>query len=92
MVIGPAAILGLSTHTQEQWDAAVREPISYMAIGPAFGTGTKDTGYTAVGLDVVARASAAAAAAGPADRGDRRHHHRQRGVGNRCRRGVRGGD
>ena len=64
LVIGPARILGLSTHTPEQWQAAVREAISYMAIGPVFGTGTKDTGYTAIGLDVVARASSAAAANG----------------------------
>jgi thiamine-phosphate pyrophosphorylase len=63
-VIGPSPILGLSTHTPAQWDAAVREPISYLAIGPAFGSGTKDTGYTARGLEVVARASAAAAARG----------------------------
>jgi thiamine-phosphate pyrophosphorylase len=63
-VIGISPILGLSTHTPEQWEAAVREPISYMAIGPAFGTGTKDTGYNAIGLEVVARASAAAAASG----------------------------
>jgi thiamine-phosphate pyrophosphorylase len=63
-VIGPAAILGLSTHTPEQWESAVREPISYLAIGPAFGTGTKDTGYRAVGLDVVGQAAAAASAQG----------------------------
>ena len=64
LVIGSAPILGLSTHTPEQWQAAVREPISYIAIGPVFGTGTKDTGYTAVGLEVVSRASTAAAANG----------------------------
>lgn len=63
-VIGKTAILGLSTHTPTQWDAAVREPVDYIAIGPAFGTGTKDTGYAAVGLETVRRASAAAAAAG----------------------------
>jgi thiamine-phosphate pyrophosphorylase len=63
-VIGAHALLGLSTHTKEQWDAAVREPISYMAIGPAFGTGTKDTGYAAVGLGVVRQAADAAAAHG----------------------------
>jgi thiamine-phosphate pyrophosphorylase len=63
-VIGASAILGLSTHTQEQWDAALREPISYIAIGPAFGTGTKQTGYDAIGLGVVRAASDAAAAAG----------------------------
>jgi thiamine-phosphate pyrophosphorylase len=60
-VVGDAAIVGLSTHRQEQWEAAVREPISYMAIGPVFGTGTKDTGYEAIGLDTVRRAVAAAA-------------------------------
>lgn len=64
IVIGASPILGLSTHTPDQWEAAVREPISYLAIGPAFGTGTKHTGYAAVGLEVVARASAAAAAKG----------------------------
>lgn len=63
-VIGSSAILGLSTHTREQWEAAVGEPISYMAIGPAFGTDTKNTGYTAVGLDTVRQASAAAAVHG----------------------------
>ena len=63
-VIGASPILGLSTHTPEQWEAAVREAISYLAIGPAFGTGTKATGYAAVGLEVIARASAAAKACG----------------------------
>jgi thiamine-phosphate pyrophosphorylase len=63
-VIGDSPVLGLSTHTKEQWDAAVREPVSYIAIGPAFGTGTKDTGYAAVGLDVIRRASSAAAERG----------------------------
>jgi thiamine-phosphate pyrophosphorylase len=63
-VIGTTAVLGLSTHTTEQWEAAVLAPISYMAIGPAFATGTKNTGYRAVGLDVIRAASAAAAARG----------------------------
>jgi thiamine-phosphate pyrophosphorylase len=62
VVIGDAAILGLSTHTRQQWESAVREPISYIAIGPAFGTGTKATGYDAVGLGVIAAAARAAAA------------------------------
>jgi len=60
-VIGTQAILGLSTHTQEQWERAVNEPISYLAIGPVFGTGTKDTGHQAIGLETVRRASKAAA-------------------------------
>ena len=59
-IIGAAAFLGLSTHTKEQWDAAVEEPVSYIAIGPVFGTRTKATGYDAVGLDVVRQASSVA--------------------------------
>lgn len=64
VVIGNDAIVGLSTHTAEQWNAAVRAPISYMAIGPAFGSGTKDTGYQAIGLGIVAAAAATAREAG----------------------------
>jgi len=63
-VIGDEPLLGLSTHTRDQWERAVRAPVSYIAIGPVFGTATKDTGYTAGGLQVVRDASAAAAAQG----------------------------
>jgi thiamine-phosphate pyrophosphorylase len=63
-VVGAEAIVGLSTHTPEQWNAAVREPVSYIAIGPVFGSTTKETGYSAVGLSTVAQASTAAAARG----------------------------
>ncbi len=63
-VIGAAAILGLSTHTRDQWERAVCEPISYMAIGPVFGTGTKNTGYHAIGLETVSRAAQAASQKG----------------------------
>ena len=38
-------------------DAALHEPVSYVAVGPVFGTRSKDTGYDAVGLDLVAAAS-----------------------------------
>lgn len=63
-VVGTRPVVGLSTHTPEQWVAAIKEPITYIAIGPVFGTGTKDTGYHAVGLDTVRRASTAALASG----------------------------
>ena len=53
--------IGLSTHTSRQIAAAAREPIDYLAIGPVFGTGTKDTGYRAVGLGMVAEAARNAA-------------------------------
>lgn len=62
-VVGPSALVGLSTHTEAQVVAAVGEPVSYLAIGPVFGTRTKDTGYEAVGLDAVRRAARAAHAA-----------------------------
>jgi thiamine-phosphate pyrophosphorylase len=61
-IVGPHAIVGYSTHTIEQVRAACSEPVSYIAVGPVFGTRTKNTGYQAVGLDLV---SAAAKAAGP---------------------------
>jgi thiamine-phosphate pyrophosphorylase len=55
--LGDAAIIGTSTHIVEQIDRAVREPLSYVAIGPVFGTKTKDTGYNAVGLEMVGAAA-----------------------------------
>ena len=55
--LGPAAIIGFSTHTVAQVEGALTEPISYIAVGPVFGTATKDTGYSAVGLDLVSAAA-----------------------------------
>lgn len=51
--LGPDAILGVSTHDWAQFARALREPASYIAIGPIFGTRTKDTGYARVGIDLV---------------------------------------
>jgi thiamine-phosphate diphosphorylase len=62
-VVGDAAILGLSTHTSPQMEAAVREPVTYVAVGPVFGTSSKQTGYDAIGLDGVRGAARRAAAA-----------------------------
>ena len=60
--LGPDAVVGFSTHSIPQVDAALREPVSYVAVGPVFGTSTKDTGYEAVGLDLVREASRMAGA------------------------------
>jgi thiamine-phosphate pyrophosphorylase len=57
LVVGDGAIVGLSTHTESQLQAALLEPISYAAIGPVFGTSTKNTGYEALGLDKVRAAA-----------------------------------
>lgn len=56
-LLGEAACVGLSTHTGEQVDAAVTQPIDYLAIGPVFATATKATGYDAVGLSRVTAAA-----------------------------------
>jgi thiamine-phosphate pyrophosphorylase len=63
-VVGAQAVVGLSTHTLEQVHHAVREPVSYLAVGPVFGTRTKDTGYDAIGLALLREAAAIAGAAG----------------------------
>ena len=55
--LGPNAVVGFSTHTVVQFEAAVQEPVSYLAVGPVFGTTTKETGYNAVGLNLVASAA-----------------------------------
>jgi thiamine-phosphate pyrophosphorylase len=56
-LLGPDAIVGLSTHTDLQVDDALGRPVSYVAVGPVFGTGTKVTGYAARGLSIVRYAS-----------------------------------
>jgi thiamine-phosphate pyrophosphorylase len=54
---GPDVLVGLSTHTVAQIEAGLREPVSYLAVGPVYGTATKETGYAAVGLDLVREAA-----------------------------------
>jgi thiamine-phosphate pyrophosphorylase len=56
-ILGPDATVGLSTHTREQVDGALQTSASYVAVGPIYGTATKDTGYGPRGLDLVRYAS-----------------------------------
>lgn len=63
-IAGPDVMVGLSTHTDAQLGDALRAPVSYVAIGPVFGTRTKDTGYDALGLGAVTRAATVTRAAG----------------------------
>jgi len=56
-LLGEQAIVGFSTHSVAQVKAALPQPSSYIAVGPVFGTRTKDTGYEAVGLQLVAAAA-----------------------------------
>ena len=62
-IVGSDALVGFSTHTEAQIDAATTLPVNYLAIGPVFGTATKQTGYAAVGLDRVRYAVEAVARA-----------------------------
>jgi len=57
-IAGHGAIVGLSTHTRAQVDAAVDQPVDYIAVGPVFQTRTKETGYEPRGLELVAYAAA----------------------------------
>lgn len=57
-ILGPAAIVGVSTHDEVQIDEASRSSATYVAVGPIYSTATKDTGYTARGLDLVRYAAA----------------------------------
>ena len=59
-IVGDAALVGHSTHTESQVDAALADPISYLAIGPIYGTATKSTGYDPLGVEGVRMAAARA--------------------------------
>ncbi|MBI5153594.1 thiamine phosphate synthase [Candidatus Poribacteria bacterium] len=52
-LIGPDRLLGFSTHNEEQVRDALRRPIDYVAVGPVFGTTTKDHPDPATGLELV---------------------------------------
>jgi thiamine-phosphate pyrophosphorylase len=57
-VVGAEAVVGVSTHDAAQIAAAAHTSASYIAVGPIYGTSTKDTGYSARGLDLVRAARA----------------------------------
>ena len=52
-------IIGVSTHSLEQAKEAEANGADYIGFGPIFGTVTKNTGYTARGLEMLARIRAA---------------------------------
>jgi thiamine-phosphate pyrophosphorylase len=54
-VAGPAALLGFSTHNEEQLLAAEAAPADYLAFGPVFPTRSKQNPDPVVGLDTLRR-------------------------------------
>lgn len=59
-IVGPSAIVGVSTHRGVQVEAAVEAPVDYVAIGPVFATSTKERPDPVVGLEGVRGAVAIA--------------------------------
>ncbi len=55
-MIGSDAILGVSTHSPEQLQEADSTSANYLAIGPVFGTSSKENPDPVVGLDGVRQA------------------------------------
>jgi len=58
-ILGPEAIVGLSTHSEKQLAASAEQPVDYVSVGPIWETPTK-AGRPGVGLGLVEHAAAAA--------------------------------
>jgi thiamine-phosphate pyrophosphorylase len=58
-LLGPEAIIGLSTHSEEQIAASAEAPIDYISVGPVWETPTKE-GRPGVGLELVSHAARSA--------------------------------
>jgi len=54
-LIGSDAVVGYSTHNESQLLAATKEPADYLALGPIFGTSTKENPDPTVGLGELRR-------------------------------------
>lgn len=55
-IVGPDALIGVSTHNVEQLRQAIRDGASYVGVGPTFASGTKNFAELA-GLDFVRQAA-----------------------------------
>jgi thiamine-phosphate diphosphorylase len=55
-IVGPDAIVGLSTHSREQIEAAAEQPVDYISVGPIWETPTKQ-GRPATGLELIQAAA-----------------------------------
>ncbi len=57
-ILGPGAVLGLSTHSVEEAVSACRLEIDYVALGPVFDSPTKRGARPPLGLDALRQAAA----------------------------------
>lgn len=76
-ILGPEAILGLSTHSREEVMAARGLPLDYINIGPMFPTATKEHArYGTLGPDLVAELAASSPFPVTTMGGIKKHHLR----------------
>lgn len=54
-VVGAKTLIGFSTHNEHQLRAAAAEPADYLALGPIFGTASKQNPDPVVGIDELRR-------------------------------------
>jgi thiamine-phosphate pyrophosphorylase len=54
-IVGAKTLIGFSTHNESQLRAAAAEPADYLALGPIFGTASKQNPDPIVGLDELRR-------------------------------------
>lgn len=54
-VVGAETLIGFSTHNERQLRAAAAEPANYLALGPVFGTSSKQNPDPIVGIDELRR-------------------------------------
>jgi thiamine-phosphate pyrophosphorylase len=58
-LLGPDAVIGLSTHSEQQIAASATAPVNYISVGPIWETPTKQ-GRPAVGLELISHAASQA--------------------------------
>ena len=54
-IMPPGAIIGFSTHNEQQLRDADREAVDYLAVGPIFGTSSKENPDATVGVEELRR-------------------------------------
>lgn len=54
-IVGAKTLIGFSTHNETQLRAAAAEPADYLALGPIFGTSSKNNPDPIVGIDELRR-------------------------------------
>lgn len=52
-ILGPDAIIGLSTHSLDQFREGMKTSANYLALGPVFATTTKENPDEVVGMDLL---------------------------------------